>query len=323
MKAEIVREEMDRCGRAGIPFLFGIDFEGIHGFFVEKPLNDPSVYFTIGAIGQVKTPLPLIPEPRIKILHDSFEAYQKKFRIVHQGLLRGDSFLLNLTERTPIDTNLTLEQIFYHSQARYKLLLPDRLVCFSPESFVRIENNEILAYPMKGTIDATLPDAENRLLQNHKETCEHYTIVDLIRNDLNMVATRVQVKRFRYVEKIHTSQGEILQTSSEISGQLPDGWQNEVGTLLFKLLPAGSISGAPKTATQKLIHQAEGLPRGYYSGVFGYFDGQTLDSAVMIRFIEKVDERYYFRSGGGITVNSQAKEEYREILEKIYLPIRK
>ena len=171
---------------------------------------------------------------------------------------------------------------------------------------------------MKGTIDATLPDAENRLLQNHKETCEHYTIVDLIRNDLNIVATRVQVKRFRYVEKIHTSQGEILQTSSEISG-----WQNELGTLLFKLLPAGSISGAPKAATQKLIRQAEGLPRGYYSGVFGYFDGQTLDSAVLIRFIEKVDNRYYFRSGGGITVNSQAKEEYQEILEKIYLPIQK
>ena len=69
---------------------------------------------------------------------------------------------------------------------------------------------------------------------------------------------RVQVKRFRYVEKIHTSQGEILQTSSEISGQLPDGWQNELGTLLFKLLPAGTISGAPKAATQKLIRQAEG-----------------------------------------------------------------
>ena len=323
MKAEIVREEMNRCGRAGIPFLFGVDFEGIHGFFVEKPLSDPSVYFTIGTIGHYKTPLSPIPEPRIKILHSSFETYQEKFRIVHQGLSRGDSFLLNLTERTPIETNLTLEQIFYHSQARYKLLLPDRLVCFSPESFVQIENNEILSYPMKGTIDATLPDAENRLLQNHKETCEHYTIVDLIRNDLNIVATRVQVKRFRYVEKIHTSQGEILQTSSEISGQLPDGWQNELGTLLFKLLPAGSISGAPKAATQKLIRQAEGLPRGYYSGVFGYFDGQTLDSAVLIRFIEKVDNRYYFRSGGGITVNSQAKEEYQEILEKIYLPIQK
>ena len=119
MKAEIVREEMNRCGRAGIPFLFGVDFEGIHGFFVEKPLSDPSVYFTIGTIGHYKTPLSPIPEPRIKILHSSFETYQEKFRIVHQGLSRGDSFLLNLTERTPIETNLTLEQIFYHSQARY------------------------------------------------------------------------------------------------------------------------------------------------------------------------------------------------------------
>ena len=68
MKAEIVREEMNRCGRAGIPFLFGVDFEGIHGFFVEKPLSDPSVYFTIGTIGHYKTPLSPIPEPRIKIL---------------------------------------------------------------------------------------------------------------------------------------------------------------------------------------------------------------------------------------------------------------
>ena len=90
MKAEIVREEMNRCGRAGIPFLFGVDFEGIHGFFVEKPLSDPSVYFTIGTIGHYKTPLSPIPEPRIKILHSSFETYQEKFRIVHQGLSRGD-----------------------------------------------------------------------------------------------------------------------------------------------------------------------------------------------------------------------------------------
>ena len=104
MKAEIVREEMNRCGRAGIPFLFGVDFEGIHGFFVEKPLSDPSVYFTIGTIGHYKTPLSPIPEPRIKILHSSFETYQEKFRIVHQGLSRGDSFLLN-----PVSyTHLTL-----------------------------------------------------------------------------------------------------------------------------------------------------------------------------------------------------------------------
>ena len=235
--------------------------------------------------------------------------------------MRGNSFLTNLTVKTPIRVNLSLEEIFLQSQAKYKVLLPNRMVCFSPESFIRISGGEIFSYPMKGTIDATLPEAAKQLLENYKEECEHYTITDLIRNDLNMIAEKVRVKRFRYVENIKTLKGEILQTSSEITGQLPAGWESQLGNLIFRLLPAGSISGAPKTATLKLIREAERIPRGYYSGVFGYFDGTDLDSAVMIRYIEKEGEHYYFRSGGGITINSKAEEEYREVLEKIYLQI--
>ena len=174
---------------------------------------------------------------------------------------------------------------------------------------------------MKGTIDATLPNAETLLMNNYKEECEHYTIVDLLRNDLNMVAQNIQVRRFRYVENIRTLKGEILQTSSEVVGRLPDNWHNRIGEIIFRLLPAGSISGAPKPSTVKLIQDAEGITRGYYSGVFGYFDGHSLDSAVMIRFIEKEGGQYFFRSGGGITINSKAEEEYEEVLEKIYLSI--
>ncbi len=312
---------MNRCGKAGKPFLFGVDFELEKGFFVEDPLKNNEIAFTCGTITNIPPDNSHIPAPRLHICATNADAYRKKFTIVRNGLLHGDSFLLNLTEKTPIHTNLSLEQIFHNSRARYKLLIPGRLVCFSPESFVRIINGNIFSYPMKGTIDATLPDAEKRLIGNHKEECEHYTIVDLIRNDLNRVATGVEVKRFRYVEEIHTLHSHILQTSSEITGRLPHGWQQRLGNLLFELLPAGSISGAPKPATVQLIRQAEGEARGYYTGVFGYFDGRDLDSGVMIRYIEKEGEHYFFRSGGGITINSLANDEYREVLEKIYLPI--
>lgn len=312
---------MNRHGAAGTPFLFGVDFELHEGFLVERPLENNALLFTAGEAGNAPPPVAPAVAPRLEILPAGMDAYRRKFDIVRGGLVRGDSFLLNLTERTPIRTDLTLEEIFRHSRARYKLLLPERCVCFSPESFVQLRGDEISTYPMKGTMDASLPDAASRLLNDYKELCEHYTIVDLLRNDLNRIATDVRVKRFRYLEKIRTLRGEILQTSSEIAGTLPADWRARVGDLLFQLLPAGSISGAPKPATLRLIREAEGMPRGFYTGVFGYYDGNTLDSAVMIRYIEQEGDRLYFRSGGGITVNSRADDEYREVLEKIYLSV--
>lgn len=312
---------MNRRGAAGTPFLFGVDFELYEGFFAEHPLENKAILFTAGETGNAPVPCPPAIPPQLEALPVDAGTYRRKFDIVRRGLMRGDSFLLNLTERTPIRTNLTLEEIFRHSRARYKLLLPGRCVCFSPESFVQIHDGEIFTYPMKGTLDASLPDAANRLLNDYKELCEHYTIVDLLRNDLNRIATDVRVRRFRYVEKIRTIRGEILQTSSEIGGTLPADWHSRLGDLIFQLLPAGSISGAPKPATLRLIREAEGTPRGFYTGVFGYYDGKSLDSAVMIRYIEQEGDRLYFRSGGGITINSQADDEYREVLEKVYLSI--
>ena len=90
---------------------------------------------------------------------------------------------------------------------------------------------------------------------------------------------------------------------------------------MAKLLPAGSISGAPKKKTVEILKDIENEPRGFYTGVFGIFDGENLESAVMIRFIEQQGEKLYFRSGGGITSMSNPEEEYKEALQKIYVPV--
>jgi para-aminobenzoate synthetase component 1 len=142
--------------------------------------------------------------------------------------------------------------------------------------------------------------------------------VDLIRNDLSTVASNVKVNRFRFYEELKTQDGILGQVSSEIEGKLTPNYKETIGDLIFKLLPAGSVSGAPKTKTQEIIAKAEQEHRGYYTGVAGYFDGQNLDSCVLIRYLQA---DYIYRSGGGITFQSDVKSEYQEILDKVYVPI--
>ena len=173
---------------------------------------------------------------------------------------------------------------------------------------------------MKGTIDAAIPNAKEIILADEKEMAEHIMIVDLLRNDLSIVAKNVKVEQFRYVDEINAGDKKLLQVSSHISGELQENWQEHLGDILKALLPAGSISGTPKKSTVELIEKIEGYERGFFSGVFGVFDGESLDSGVMIRFIEKTEQGYVYKSGGGITIESNPKAEYKEMCDKIYLP---
>ena len=222
--------------------------------------------------------------------------------------------------------------------------ISNSFVCFSPETFVRIKNGRIYSYPMKGTLDASLPNAEKLLMEDRKEAAEHATIVDLIRNDLSRVAEDVRVDKYRYVDVLHTNKGDILQTSSEISGRLPEDYPHHLGEILDVQLPAGSITGAPKDKTMQIIQEAEGYDRGFYTGIMGIYDQGELNSAVMIRFIEeetssvdfeadgeknfkanegkkpKESRKLYFKAGGGITSKSDCRREYEEVIQKIYLP---
>ena len=160
-------------------------------------------------------------------------------------------------------------------------------------------------------------------MADRKEAAEHATIVDLIRNDLSRVATQVRVDRYRYIDVLHTNKGDILQTSSEISGQLPDDYREHLGDIIAAQLPAGSITGAPKRKTVEIIQEAEGYNRGVYTGVMGIYSEGNLDSAVMIRFVEQDAEgNLFFKAGGGITSKSDCRKEYEEVIRKIYLPFK-
>ncbi|MGQ1944464.1 aminodeoxychorismate synthase component I [Ornithobacterium rhinotracheale] len=251
----------------------------------------------------------------------SEQSFKNQFDIVANHLQNGDSYLVNLTFSTALKNKLDLAQIFLQAKAKYKVLYQDEWVCFSPETFIEIQENTLYTYPMKGTINAEIPNAKNVLLNDPKETAEHFTIVDLLRNDISQTAKNVEVTKFRFIDEIQTQKGKILQASSEIKGDLPQNWQNQLGDILAQLLPAGSICGAPKKKTLDIISEAENYERGYYTGICGYFSGDALDTGVMIRFIEKTGNSYFYKSGGGVTAQSDWREEYQEIYEKIYLPI--
>ena len=249
--------------------------------------------------------------------------FRRAFDIVQRGLRRGDSFLTNLTFPTPVLLRGSYRAIFERAEAKYRLWWPEHFVCFSPETFVTVSDDGYLeSRPMKGTAEDS-PEGRHYLLTSAKEIAEHATIVDLIRNDLSRVARGVRVTDYRYLRPIASQAGALLQTSSKIGGWLPDDWRDRLGDILNGLLPAGSVSGAPKPATLDLIRAAEGGPRGYYCGVAGYFDGETLDSCVLIRFLEP-DGRggHLFRSGGGITARSNWRDEYDELQHKIRIPLR-
>lgn len=252
----------------------------------------------------------------------SLKQYTGQFMSVLQHIKYGNSFLINLTHKTPIDTSLTLGQIYQRTKAKYRLKYKEEFLIFSPESFIQINEHCVIStYPMKGTIDASIPNAEEKLLADEKELAEHYTIVDLLRNDLSQVAKDVRVSKFRYIETIKTNDKSLLQASSMIEGKLSTEWMASIGTILLKMLPAGSISGAPKDKTVSIIAEVEEQERGFYTGVTGVFDGFTLDSGVAIRYIEQDVDGMWFRSGCGITNQSGLASEYKEMIDKIYVPI--
>ena len=299
-----------------VPCFFYTDFKGstLHCYILDE-LKSHDIEFSFNEVkSSQNSPHKPLNFPLSK------ELYTHKFKAVQEHIRAGNTYLLNLTQPTPLETSYSLQEIYTMAYAPYKLRIKNQFVCFSPEPFITIENNTINTYPMKGTIDASVPNAIETILVDSKELAEHTMIVDLLRNDLGIVATDIQVEEFRTISTIDTGKKQLHQVSSHISGKLPLTWRKDIGNILKSLLPAGSISGTPKKRTLEIIEEVEEYKRGYFTGVFGYYNGENLYSAVAIRYIENINGTLVYKSGGGITAESECDKEYQEMIDKIYIP---
>ena len=212
-------EQLNQWGHEKKPFVFLIDFEQ------KKPLawlvDDCPDWFqykftkasslkkfdaTLTAIDQasetvvssfVNSNTNLQSDDLLTKLPIGLKDYQVKFNQVMDALHKGDSFLMNLTIPTPVQNKLDFQTYFDHAKSKYVIWFKEHFIAFSPETFIQIENGKIATFPMKGTIDASLSNAKEVLLNDPKEFAEHATIVDLLRNDLSRVASNVKVTNFR------------------------------------------------------------------------------------------------------------------------------
>lgn len=312
-----LKKILNKYGSCKEPFFFTISYD-LSRFYV-KPLKDlpEDVRFEIND----KVSSKVSKKQRIEKYPISYEKYKKKFDFIQEQIKAGNSYLLNLTSKTQVDPEYSFDEIYEKANAKFKLKFFDEFVCFSPERFVEIKKNKIFTYPMKGTIDSKIPNAKAKILGDMKEMAEHTMVVDLLRNDLGIVSNKISVDKFRYIDKINAGNKKLLQVSSKISGHLDDNWHEKIGDILTSLLPAGSITGCPKKKTIEILDEIEDYDRDYYTGIFGVYDGTSLDSAVMIRFLQKEEDgKVYYKSGGGLTCDSNASLEYEELIDKIYLP---
>ena len=188
----------------------------------------------------------------------------------------------------------------------------------SPETLVKLEDGVLHTFPLAGTRPRGRTDEEDRaleeeLLSDEKELAEHNMLVDLGRNDLGKISRfgTVQVEKFHSVE--HFSH--VMHIGSTVKGEIREG--KDALDAIEAVLPAGTLSGAPKIRACQLIGELENNKRGIYGGAIGYIDFTgNMDTCIAIRIAYKKNGRVFVRSGAGIVADSVPEKEFEECLNK-------
>ncbi|HHZ05985.1 MAG TPA: anthranilate synthase component I [Clostridiales bacterium] len=190
----------------------------------------------------------------------------------------------------------------------------EEIISTSPETLVRLQNGRVTTFPVAGSRPrgkTELEDIqmENDLLNDEKELAEHNMLVDLGRNDLGRICAfgSVEVTKYKMVHKY----SKIIHLCSQVEGNIASNCDSI--SAIESVLPAGTLSGAPKIKACQLIEKYEKVPRGIYGGALGYLDfAGNMDTCIAIRMAVKKDNKVYVQAGGGIVADSIPQLEYEE-----------
>jgi len=259
--------------------------------------------------------------------HSSFSRaeYAEAFRRVQEHIRVGDCYQVNLTQRfaaradgDPWAAYLKLREINPAPFAAY-LDFPDgKVLCSSPELFLRVVGRSVETKPIKGTRPRAADRARDRALaealrSSAKDRAENVMIVDLLRNDLGKTCAPGSVRATKLFDV--ESFASVHQLVSTVEGRLAPG--KDGLDLLEGCFPGGSITGAPKVRAMQIIEELEPQRRGVYCGAIGYvgYDG-NLELNIAIRTLVQHGDSIYAWAGGGVVADSEVESEYQESLDK-------
>lgn len=236
---------------------------------------------------------------------DIFQAVQsRRFVSPYAGSLLPAYRVLRTTNPSPYMVFLSIDG--------------DEIMCSSPETLVRLQDGRLTTFPVAGSRPRGATPAEDKalereLLADEKELSEHNMLVDLGRNDLGRVSEIGSVEVTEYM-MIHRY-SKIMHICSQVEGDLADGC--DALDALASVLPAGTLSGAPKIRACEIIEELEHEPRGVYGGALGYLDfAGNMDTCIAIRMAARKNGVVTVQAGGGIVADSVPENEYLESANK-------
>ncbi len=281
----------------------------------DKPLMYFEAFETFDKYIPAETPCPVgtVVKPKI-----TKEEYFKSVEYIKEQIRDGVTYEVNYTYPSAVKTNADdfelYEFLLQKQKTPYNTYIKNQyetILSFSPELFFKQKGNKILTKPMKGT--APREEGMKEFLYNDiKNRAENIMIVDLLRNDLGRIAKTgsVKVENLFEIEEHPT----VYQMTSEISAEVDCSLYD-----IFKAIyPCGSITGAPKVSTMRVIEEAESFSREVYCGAVGYIHDDEAVFSVPIRILQKGvnDKEFTYHAGGAIVWDSTAEDEWEETLTK-------